>query len=554
MHTLHGALRQESLRGGVEGGSEFQLLDSVSAGKGVEAAVGFVSPCVRVVPGDECVRSLGAASTKCVDIEVQAFSVRINTANPLRNVLDNSRSNSPTLFSRVPAPLLAFNPEFGTNYDRRYGTAGTLGTSSNLLDLSRNLKHEALQVRATRLDLKTQGSKSLQNNFYNTNTKITLSHQMAGTVDSVSLAASYGADHNPLGAGNYLKNVTRIEGDMKLRFESGPFSAVTLGADYAGSVNRFGAAAGALATNSRENGVGARVISDGDIGGGAFRLGVWGDAASPNAFNGSYRRLAGLFGYARDFMVASHQAISIEALAGGGRAWGTIPEYDKFFGGNSVKNFLYESADSQILSAVPAGPLLRSLGTGQGTAGGGISPLGGTSYWNFNLNVGIPIPKWSRPLIPDITIDGLIKTDANCKVVFDSDGNPIPEDRTLGQILKSQGGCSKNTLSKIFKKQGLSPSDAQAKAEKELKSINSILGFLADRANLISVKPLLLFDAARIYAASIPSGHTRYGVGGGIQLTVVIAKFEAGYMTGIRRYPGDPPGNFVARVVFQNLF
>ena len=100
----------------------------------------------------------------------------------------------------------------------------------------------------------------------------------------------------------------------------------------------------------------------------------------------------------------------------------------------------------------------------------------------------------------------------------------------------------------------MTPDQAKAKAEAELKSINSILGFLADKANLVSVKPLLLFDAARLYSAGPFGTGVRYGAGGGFQLTVVVAKFEVGYVYGVKRFPGDPPGNFVMRLVFQNLF
>jgi hypothetical protein len=554
MRALHDALRHESLRDGVEGATEFQLLDSVSAGKGVETAVGFVSPCVRVLKEADCIRSLGASEPKCVDITVQAFSLRINTADPWKNILNSARANAPTFFSRVPAPVLALNPQFGSDYDRRYGLAGTLGVSSNLFDLFKNLKREPLSLRPTRLEVSAQGSKSLENSFYNANTKIGLRHEMSGTIDSFSLATSLGAEHNPLGSGNYWRNSVSLEGGVKLRFNSGPISSVMLGADFTGSGNRFSAAPGVPSASSRENGFSLRFISDGKIAGGFSRLGVWADGASPRGVNGNYRRMAGLLGYARDFLVAPHQSISIEAMVGGGQSWGTLPKYDKFFGGNSAKNFLYESDDSRALATLPAGPLLRSLGAGQGSSGGAASPQGGTSYWNFSISLGVPVAKWSRPLIPDITIEGLLKTDANCKVVFDSDGNPIPEDRTVGQILKSQGACSKNTLGKIFQSQGLSPEEARAKAEEELKSINSILGFLADRANIVSLKPLLMFDAARIYDGAGQNERARYGLGAGFQLTVVIAKFEAGYVAGIRRYPGDPPGNFIVRLVFQNLF
>jgi len=485
---------------------------------------------------------------------MQAFSLRINTADPWKNILNNVRANEPTLFSRAPAPLLVLNPQFGGDYDRRYGPSGTFSTSSNLLDLSRNLKRKPLAVRPTRLDVTAQGSKSLQDTFYNASTKIVLRHTLSTPIDAFALDASFVADHNPLGPGNYLENSASIGGSVNFRFNAAPLSVVTLGANYVGSSNRFSGASGAPPLGSRENGFGVRVISDGEWGGGFSRLAVWVDGGSPDNLRGDYRRLAGLLGYARDFLVAAHQAVSIEALIGGGDSWGALPKYRHFFGGNSTKNFLYESGDSRLLTTLPVGPLLRSLGTGQGTSGAATSQQGGTSYWNLNVNLGIPIPRWSRPLIPDVTIDGLFKKDANCKMVFDSDGSPIPEDHTLGQILKSQGACSKNTLGKIFQKQGLSPAEAQVKAEKELRSINSILGFLADRANLISLKPLIMFDAAGVYGGGGQNNHTRYGLGGGLQLTVVIAKFEAGYMSGIRRFPGDPPGNFVVRLIFQNFF
>jgi len=399
-----------------------------------------------------------------------------------------------------------------------------------------------------------QGSTSLQNHFYKADTQIALSHRLSGTVDGLALNASFAADHSPLGSGNYLRNSANVGGSLHFRFDAGPFSTVTLGGTYAGSSNRFSPASGAPALDSREIGFSARVISDGGWAGGFSRIGAWVDGGSPDKMPGSYQRAAGVIGYARDFLVAPNQTNSLEVVTGGGRTWGALPAYARFFGGNSSKNFLYDASDSQSMAAMPMGPLLRSLGEGQGTSGTGSSAQGGTSYWHVNLNLGFPIRKWSRPLMPDITIEGLFKKDADCRMVFDSDGNPIPEDRTLAQVLKSQGACSKNTLGKLFQKQGLGPEAAKAKAEKELKSINSILGFLADRANLISLKPLLMADAARIYDRASQNDHTRYGLGGGFQLTVVIAKFEAGYVAGIRRYPGDPPGNFVVRLVFQNLF
>jgi hypothetical protein len=552
---LHDALRKESLRENVAGATQFQLLNSVSPEKGVDVEVSFVTPCVRVVNEPDCVRSLDASSPKCVDIVVEAFSLRINSGDIWGNLLHNTRSNAPTFFSKVPASVLTLNPKFGTDYDRRYGASGFFGVSSNLFDLSRNLKNKPLHVKASRLDVSAQGHKSFENNFYDANTKIAYSRQLSKTIDAFSLHASFSAEHKPLGPNNYLQNAGTGGGSLKFRTNVASFSVITLGGDYVGSSNRLSQASGASSVDSRENTFAGRLLSDGQWAGGFSRLGVWVDHGVPTALPGSYHRLVTMVGYAREFLIAPNQTIALEALAGGGGAWGTLPPYDRFFGGNLTKNFLYESSDSPVLSTLPTGPLLRSLGSSQGTSGTAALQQGGTSYWHFNVNLAFPIRKWSRPLIPsDISIDGIPKTDANCKKVLDSDGNLAIEDRPLGEILKSQGACAKNSLAQMYRQQGLSRADAEAKAIKDLTGVDSVLSFLVDRANLISVKPLLMFDAARLYNTGNPDDHTRYGVGGGFQVTVVIAKFEAGYLVGVRRFPTDPPGNFVVRLVFQNLF
>ena len=78
--------------------------------------------------------------------------------------------------------------------------------------------------------------------------------------------------------------------------------------------------------------------------------------------------------------------------------------------------------------------------------------------------------------------------------------------------------------------------------------------FIADQANLYSVNPLFLFDTAGIGAPGSLDGGTRIAVGGGLQLTFVIAKFEVGYLRTVRRINGDSEENFLMRLVFQNLF
>jgi len=125
--ALHDALQRESVQEEVEGATEFQLLGSVSVKKGGQVGIAFVSSCVHTVAEADCVGSLGVSSPKCVDITMQAFSVRINTADPWANILNNARANQATFFRGVPGPLLAFTPQSGPGYDRRYGASGTFG-------------------------------------------------------------------------------------------------------------------------------------------------------------------------------------------------------------------------------------------------------------------------------------------------------------------------------------------------------------------------------------------------------------------------------------------
>jgi len=99
---------------------------------------------------------------------------------------------------------------------------------------------------------------------------------------------------------------------------------------------------------------------------------------------------------------------------------------------------------------------------------------------------------------------------------------------------------------------------AKAKTQPNIEDMfnNEILpitDFIADHANIFAVKPLVLFDVAHL----TPGGSvtpTRYGMGGGVQLDIVMARFEFGYVAALKRAPGDPKGNFFGRLVMRRLF
>jgi hypothetical protein len=154
-----------------------------------------------------------------------------------------------------------------------------------------------------------------------------------------------------------------------------------------------------------------------------------------------------------------------------------------------------------------------------------------------NLNVTLPIRAWSRPLIPD-------------EDVSDINNQPL----TLRQLLKNQIDVSGPSLLRAtLKREGLSDEEATRKAHQILQEVAPATHFIIDQANLYSVKPLLMFDAAGLSDRGGAS-ETWFAAGGGLQLTVVIAKLEAGYMRTISGPTFGQDGNAFVRLVFQNLF
>jgi len=555
VENVHEALTREANRESEVGETELSLLKTVSVGTHGGPAIGvkIVTSCTTVVTPAECEAALGNGNSKCVDVTIHAFSWRVDTANPIANLLNIPRSNRPSFLSSVPGPLLALNPKFGTDYDARLGAVTTFATTTNLLDLHRNLRSLPLESRRTRLDLEARGKRSLDHPYYNLASKLAFSRSFAKAITDVALEAEFAADREPRGDHEYLRNAVAIGGAVKLRTDFEPFADISVSGHYRWSRNRLTSGSSLPAEFASENSFQSGAILTGQFLKGVSRLGLWLDTNSPGGNRQGYRRAAALWGFQREFLIAPNQTVGVETLIGGGRAWGTVPQYARFYGGNSAKNFIYDAPDDPVLNSFPAGPILRSFGNSEATARRGNVMMGGTSYWNFNLSVSIPIPKWSSPIVPNISLE-LPTRDANGRAALDANGDPIMEQRPLRVILKNQGASSRKILERVFRKEGLSAEDAAAKARRELQSINSILGFIADQANIYSVKPLFLFDAARLNAPEALNSRTRFAVGGGLQLTIVIAKFEAGYMRTLRRLPGDDKGNFRMRLYFQNLF
>jgi len=132
----------------------------------------------------------------------------------------------------------------------------------------------------------------------------------------------------------------------------------------------------------------------------------------------------------------------------------------------------------------------------------------------------------------------------------DSEGGQ--RDVTLKELLKKQVAQGERLLRSSLVRQGVAPDAAAAQARDTWKEIQPVANFITDQANLYSVKPLLMLDVAEILGAG--SARIRVAVGGGFQLTIVVARLEVGYLHTVQRAPGDDRGNVFVRLTFQNLF
>lgn len=470
----------------------------------------------------------------------------------------------------------------------------------------------------TKLLLHLNGDKSLTRDFYVTNPRLALARTNAlGTIQTIGLVAQFNGEHVPRGEGDFLRNAVDVGLNADLRISRGPIRLVNIGGAYRYSRDRFTSEVLLAEPKiNSENGFESRVIADGSIAKGLLRGGLWIDGGALNGHLGSYHRLASRVGFGKDVVIprkkefheisppelggrkcwtkfasepkTNDPTVGIEVLAGAGKTWGNVPEYSLFYGGAAPGQFLYDELSASTLTDFPTGPILRSQGlqeAGLTLPSGGV--IGGSSFWHANVNLSIPISAWSRPLIPHewVTVSPLRDDDQDFIGHVPSGADVC---RDLKSTVKTLVGISGVNLMvnqqardlltdgqkqdlRLRNKEDRTPEEdarlaaaeaalsaAKAKVRPEIESLFSreilpVTNFIADNANLFAVKPLLMFDVARL-AFSGFEDETRYAAGGGLQLDIVLARFEFGYVAALNRAPGDRRGNFVGRLVLKRFF
>lgn len=528
----------------------FEKEAGIEGGAHAGGAFLFISQCVEI-----------DNASKSVDVIVRVLFLRTDLRNLANNILPLPRSLKPSFYDKMPAVLRVFNPLIDFDYDRKTGPVSSLKISTNLLALKPLLKGEKTPDSDSRLDFSFSGKKALSNRFYQTTTDLNLSKERPGKLlERLDFVGGFRADDQPLSDMRETNNGLHLRGQVKLRPRLGLINSVYLQGGYDRTNNKVFGLTGRQIIGERDNTGAFRGIIDGRVWEGFTRLGIWFESTGASKTSISYKRLAGLAGFQKEFGSGT-QTLGVEGVVGAGKAWGLVPLYSRFFGGNNTGNFLYESPDSPTMTEFPVGPLLRSYGKTQATVPSQtLNNSGGTSYWHANLSVAVPVRSWSRRLIPDEEVQiedpdtGLPKVIRLNEMLenftIKTATNTLTDtlmDSIIEELMKNDPTLTEDAAAQ----RALPIAAAQAKKLVD-REVAPTMRFISRHANLYAVKPMLMLDAA--YLRETAERRQRFAAGGGIQLVMIIARAEIGYMRSLPTFRGESKGNFVFRLTFQNIF
>jgi hypothetical protein len=491
---------------------------------------------VLYVTSNTCV--VGDETAKLVDITILPYYVRVDLVNIGKNILPIPRANTPTFSAGIPPILSKIAPIVSVSVDRNYGLAINIHTSTNLLNLPANA-NTLNPNGANALNVNVDARRSLSQPFYNFDTTLEYTRPTYSDRIGVNVATRYSNQLEPLGEGQNRRAQIQFGGGIQGKSNISRNSTYAVG----GGLKFLNNSYTALNSNSFQNsetGVQLYAIQDMQIGQGFARFGSWADAGFPSNTS-SYQRLAAKAGYSTE-IGSGHNTVGLQLLAGSGYAWGNPPESSRFFGGSTSANYLYESLNSNAIRDFPSGPILRSFGNQQaGLRSGNGAVNGGDFYWHLNLDVSLPIPQWSQPLIPDVVISKRKRPN-----------NQGVKTSTLRSTIKAQLDLFPETIRSDLINKGFPDNQETTEMSDRITSdVIPAVDYLVDRANLYAIKPMLLFDVAQISGNSGSKLWT--AAGAGVQVNIVNGKIETGYMQTISPATDSGTGNFFVRLVFENF-
>ncbi len=494
------------------------------------------STSVLYITSDVCPVADSTAS-KNVEVTIHPYYLRIDLYNIDNNILPIPRTAKPTFYKEVPKLVMATSPFIGLVNDRTFGTYAYLQTATDLLHLPGMYKpSDRLKKNLLTLDLNLR--KSFNETFYNLAGALQFIHPLP--VDKGlgwNLGFLYANGSQPINIINYDNDIAKIfasiNGNGKILFAD----KYILSGGVQFSQNNY-----TLQSSKYENPETAydlNALGDGRVGNGLARLGVWFNAGVPKKDISlkPYQQVAGKLGYAVP-LGRGHNNVDLETIASFGYTWGTPPAYSGYFAGNASAGFLYSPIQSFTNMSFPGGPVIRSLGEKEG----GLFPTtnsiqGGTSYWGLNLNFSIPIANWARPLIPDIVIQ-----EEDPRI-------------TMRSAIKGQVNTAKSFIADDLALNGGLSDDAADSAAAAIvnKDIKPTIDYLADRANIYSIKPIVFFDLGEISKRNADN-RIWAATGAGLQLNIVNARLEIGYLQTLFPKSDASKGNFLFRFSVQNFY
>lgn len=477
------------------------------------------------------------STSRQVSVEIFPYYLRVDLVSIGDNILPIPRSARPVFFTQVPTVLKITSPIAGFYNDRNYGPAIFVRTNTDLLHVlgkpSGN-KNNGLW----HLNFGLQIRKSLSQSFNDIGTGFELNRSDFNVKNlGWSLGGYYGHQSLPLGKEESTRNMFGLNAGITRIRRLLVFSKYAVNAGFRYSRNDFGDQARQFVS---ERGLRIAFIGDSRIGQGMSRFGIYFDDNLPKNFGAgkSYQRLSSNLGY-NTVIGKEHNNIDVEVLAGGGLSWGNVPLYNQFWPGNGARNFMYESLSGMANQGYAPGPSVRSLGENEGGIRNPSGYLqGGSAYWHINFNLSIPIRAWARPLIPDIVISETARRRS-----------------TLRSALKGVVETTKNAIiSDLIDNDSLPDNEETEKIADNIvnRDIRPTINFLADRANVYAIKPVALFDMARLYNDG--NSKTWYAAGAGLQVIIINAKLQAGYMHTLSPVSDHHKGNFFVKLTVSDFY
>lgn len=504
--------------------ASFELIRQELARQDPAAATAGGYVMVRYI--DHCASRVG---TDEVDVVIRPWSIRVPLPAGFDRKLLQPRANWPTLLANLPPGLRAVNPSFELAYDRNLDTMPVFGFATSLNTIRDAIAREPDSDRKRDLLLSGMAQRSIGSDNYAAVVRTEWEQRFPAKARRLSVGTQLAAARQPLGIDTRLLNSMR----NGVNFRTGlhrVLRQIGISLDHRWEGNRT------TQIRTTEQAVQLRADVDYKLPSGLGRTHVTTDRSWPNTL-AAYSRISVRSGYSGEIPLRSDHTIGVDAQISAARGSRALPNYASFFGGNNGLmgshggTFVTDTSFASVLDdSFVDGPVVRGYGSSSAALNGGA--LGATSHWGFNLNVALPVPRWSRFLIPKEP---------------DDDGVP------LGQRIENAGlKSSQSFLTAHYKNEGMTQADAEARAKGDVDSIRPAVVFIARRAKIYAVRPFGLFDFAKL--RRLPASRTISSAGGGVQLTVVVAKFEVGYARVLDRKLGDPPGNVVFRLSFVNLF